>query len=175
MLQATEISHLDVVPPLTRTVIGLDPPRMATEKDPCFAVVAGISQEEMIAIKSCHSLESDPARWGAVVHRMAIEHDAMIATDQWCLDLVEAVIRPMGGSVPITRVRMNTGRYHRMEKVWSLYAEHRVKHAENLSLLEREICEFSHLPGAPHDYLDPLYLAIEALLPRPKPANFRFA
>lgn len=173
MLQASEISYLDVATPLKRVVVAIDPPLLATEKDPCHAIIAGISQDDVIVVQSCHAFDGAPTVWRSAVHNMALEYDASVAADQWCFEMVAAIIRPMGGGVPLTRVRTKRGRYHRMEKVWAMYVEGRVQHACEIPLLEREICEFDHLPGAPHNYLDVLCFAIEALLPRQVPANFR--
>lgn len=164
-----EAGRVALHPPLRRIVVAIDPP--ASQKSGiCGIVAAGLGADGIAyVIADATVAEVRPDQWAAAALRlyMRCDADALVAEINQGGDMVEAVLREVDGSVPVTKVRATRGKWLRAEPVAALYAQGRVRHVGALPELEDELCDFGPdglSAGRSPDRLDALVWAITALM-----------
>jgi phage terminase large subunit-like protein len=154
-----------------RIVIAIDPPASATKNsDGCGIVAVGLDEHEVAHVLADASIKpASPQAWAK--HAVQLFHelkaDRIIAEVNQGGDMVEAVIRTVDASVPVTPVRAMRGKWLRAEPVAALYEQGRVRHAGYFPHLEDEMCNFGHdgmADGRSPDRLDALVWAVNALM-----------
>ncbi|MGY3437282.1 MULTISPECIES: DNA-packaging protein [unclassified Marinovum] len=164
------------VPELDRIVVAVDPPVSGhAGSDACGIVVAGVSmqgpvQDWRVFVLEDASVEAaSPKTWAARVVRAYHEHkaDRIVAEVNQGGDLVESVIRQEDGAVAYTSVHASRGKVARAEPVAALYEQGRVFHAEDLGVLEEQMCRMAlkgyEGKGSP-DRVDALVWALTELV-----------
>ncbi|NWH09216.1 MAG: DNA-packaging protein [Alphaproteobacteria bacterium] len=131
-------------PPLTRIVIGVDPPASSGEEASETGIIAAGKGEDgryyVLADRSAGGLS--PQKWAA----RTIETFRMFAADRIVIEvnqggeMVESVLRQVDPSVPVTSVRASRGKIARAEPIAALYEQGRVSHVGSLALLEDQMC-----------------------------------
>ncbi len=165
-------------PQLRRIVVAVDPPATSSQHaDECGIVVAGRGgdgEAYILADRSAGGLS--PARWARRVADAyhAYEADRIVAEANQGGEMVEAVIRQVDQSLPVTLVRATRGKAIRAEPVAALYEQGRIHHIGILARLEDQLCEFD--PSAPSasgspDRLDALVWALTHLMLGPSNAD----
>jgi phage terminase large subunit-like protein len=103
--------------------------------------------------------------------RPLITFDAVIAETNQGGDMVEAVLREVDSTLPVTAVKATRGKWLRAEPVAVAYRQGRVSHVGHWSALEDEMCAFTaqgRANGASPDRLDALVWALTALMQSPQ-------
>lgn len=134
-------------PPMTRVVIGVDPPASA-EGDACGIVVCGIGDDRIARVLADASVEkASPERWARAVAEAARAWsvDRVVAEANQGGAMVEAVLRAANATLPFRLVHASRGKTARAEPVAALYEAGRVRHAGLFARLEDELCGL--LPG----------------------------
>lgn len=165
-------------PQLRRIVVAVDPPATSSQHaDECGIVIAGRAGDGdgyILADRSAGGLS--PARWARRVADAyhAYEADRIVAEANQGGEMVEAVIRQVDQSLPVTLVRATRGKAIRAEPVAALYEQGRIHHIGLLARLEDQLCEFDpSAPGASGspDRLDALVWALTHLMLGPSNAD----
>lgn len=134
-------------PPLTRIVIGIDPPASA-EGDACGIVVCGLGEDRIARVLADLSVEkASPERWARAAAEAARvwSADRVVAEANQGGAMVEAVLRAANETLPLRLVHASRGKVARAEPVAALYESGRVRHAGLFARLEDELCGL--LPG----------------------------
>ncbi|MCW1383205.1 terminase family protein [Novosphingobium sp. KCTC 2891] len=134
-------------PPLTRIVVGIDPPASA-EGDACGIVVCGIGEDRIARVLADASIErASPERWAraAADAARAWSADRVVAEANQGGAMVEAVLRAASERLPLRLVHASRGKVARAEPVAALYEAGRVRHAGQFARLEDELCGL--MPG----------------------------
>lgn len=137
----------DVAKPMTRVVIGVDPPASA-HGDACGIVVCGTGDDGIARVLADASVEkASPERWARAVAMaaQAWRADRVVAEANQGGAMVASVLRAANGSLPLRLVHAARGKVARAEPVAALYEAGRVRHAGQFARLEDELCGF--LPG----------------------------
>jgi phage terminase large subunit-like protein len=152
---------------LVRVVVAVNPAVTSGEdSDDTGCVVCGVDGDGnayVLADETCHL---SPDKWARrVVH--AYERwraDRIIAETNNGGQLVEAMLRTVDASLPISLVHASIGKRPRAEPVSAYYEQHRVHHAGVFVELEDQLCTW--VPGmASPDRLDALVWALTELKP----------
>ncbi|MXO65488.1 DNA-packaging protein [Altericroceibacterium endophyticum] len=169
--------------PLTRIVVGVDPPASA-RGDECGIVVAGIweradghSVGHVLADASIPS--ASPERWARQVALTATSWQAerVVAEANQGGDMVASVLRAADCAMPLRLVHASRGKVARAEPVAALYEAGRVRHAECFPQLEDQLCALMaggayEGPTRSPDRADALVWALTELMlnnrPRPR-------
>jgi phage terminase large subunit-like protein len=155
-------------PPLGRIVVAIDPPA-SQRSGICGIVAAGIGRDGIgYVLADATVREVRPDQWAATALRLyrLLDADALVAEVNQGGDMVEAVLREVDRSVPVTKVRATRGKWLRAEPVAALYAQGRIRHVGALPELEDEMCDFGPdglSAGRSPDRVDALVWAITAL------------
>jgi phage terminase large subunit-like protein len=158
-------------PPLTRIVIGVDPPASGNaESAACGIIVAGRSasgQGYVLADRTVQGLS--PAGWARAV--AAAYHDfkadRVIAEVNQGGDMVSQVLRQSDPSIAITQVRATRGKATRAEPVAALYERGLIHHVGGLPKLEAALTAFMPYDGTSvegQDRIDALVWALTHLM-----------
>ena len=164
-----EARRVNAAPPLARIVVAVDPPASA-RSGTCGIVAAGVADNGIGYVVADRTVrEVQPTAWAerAIAAYRALEADALVAEINQGGDMVEAVLREVDASVPVTKVRATRGKWLRAEPVAALYEQGRVRHAGTFPELEDEMCDFAPdglSSGRSPDRLDALVWAITALM-----------
>jgi phage terminase large subunit-like protein len=166
-----EACRVAVVPPLTRTVIGVDPPASQTG-DACGIVVVGLGADGHAYVLDDRSVQRAlPESWARAVVAAADDFDAdrIIAEVNNGGDMVVSVLRTVDNRLPVTAVHAARGKVARAEPVSSLYTTGRVHHVGAFPALEDEMCGLTTGggyagPGRSPDRADALMWAVSELL-----------
>ena len=156
-------------PPLRRIVVAVDPPA-SRRSGVCGIVAAGLGEDAVAYVIADWTVEEvRPAEWAARALGLyrRTEADALIAEANQGGDMVEAVLREVDASVPVSLVRATRGKWLRAEPVAALYAQGRVRHVGVFPELEDEMADFGPdglSAGRSPDRLDALVWAVTALM-----------
>jgi phage terminase large subunit-like protein len=170
-----ESARIRLAVPMTRIVVGVDPP--ASEKaraSCCGIVIAGLDATGRAVVLADHSVEgASPAEWGRKVVAACRRFDAdrVVVEINQGGDMVSAVLRSLEVNLPISTVRASRGKYLRAEPVAALYEQGRVAHLGHLTALEDQMCDFGSdglSGGTSPDRLDALVWALTALMLKPR-------
>ncbi|SOC07652.1 phage terminase large subunit-like protein [Rhodobacter maris] len=177
---ALEAARIDVLPPLDRIVVALDPAVTAgAGSDACGIVVAGAVtrgpvQDWRAYVLEDATLRGRPTDWAragvAAMERWGAER--LVAEVNQGGDLIESVIRQIDPLIPFRALRAARGKSLRAEPVAALYEQGRVRHlrAARLGALEDQMCRMTVAgyrgPGSP-DRLDALVWAMTELMIAP--------
>lgn len=169
--EAIEIGRIDHPPDLLRIVVAVDPPVTAHSKsDACGIIAAGKGHDKrayILADATCQGLS--PIGWAtkAVALYNRLQADRIVVEVNQGGDMVEAVIRQIDETVPVTPVRAIRSKWTRAEPVAALYERGLVAHAGTYPELEDELCDFGPdglTGGHSPDRLDALVWALTNLM-----------
>ena len=167
---AIPVASLGEIGPLTRIVVGVDPPVGHGATSCCGIVVAGIDGKgRAVVLADCSVEAATPAGWAIAVARAyrRFEADRVVAEINQGGDMVVSTLRGIDENLPITTVRAARGKVARAEPVAALYEQGRVTHAGRFSGLEDQMCDFGPdglSSGRSPDRLDALVWALTALM-----------
>ena len=177
--RALEAARLDVVPPLDRVVVAVDPPVTGkAASDQCGIVVvgaitAGPPQDwRAVVLEDASVAAASPDAWARAAIAALERHgaDRLVAEVNQGGDLVESVIRQIDPLVPFRAVRASRGKVARAEPVAALYEQGRVSHLRGLGALEDQMCKMTARGyegrGSP-DRVDALVWALTDLMIEP--------
>jgi phage terminase large subunit-like protein len=136
---------------LTRVVVAVDPAASAHEESDETGIVGvgaspnadGFTHGYVLADRSVRGSPEEWARRAVQLYR-ELDADRIVAEKNNGGDMVEAVIRSIDRSVPITLVHASRGKAVRAEPISSLYEQGRVHHVGRFDKLEDQMCEFTH-------------------------------
>ena len=169
-----EAARVAAAPPLTRIVIGIDPPGSARPNaDACGIVAAGLAEDGRVYVLEDASVQGlSPAGWAskAVALFRRREADALVAEVNQGGDMVRAVLAQIDPALALRTVHATRGKWLRAEPVAMLYSQGKVKHVDPpLAALEDEMCDFGLdglSSGRSPDRLDALVWAVTELMGR---------
>lgn len=159
---------------LSRVIVAVDPAASAHEESDETGIIGvgaapnadGFTHGYVLADRSVRGSPEEWARRAVQLYR-ELDADRIVAEKNNGGDMVEAVIRSIDRSVPITLVHASRGKAVRAEPVSSLYEQGRVHHVGRFDKLEDQMCEFTHDvnrdEGSP-DRVDALVWGITELL-----------
>lgn len=156
--------------PMTRILIGVDPPASAGSRSCCGVVAVGLGASGRAIVIADGSVErASPAGWAAAVVRLfrRFEADRVVVEVNQGGDMVSAMLRSVAETLPITEVRAARGKFTRAEPVAALYEQGRVVHAGHFPALVDQMCDFGPdglSGGRSPDRLDALVWALTALM-----------
>ncbi len=159
------------LPPMVRTVVGVDPPA-GGKAAVCGIIVAGIDAEGFAWVIEDASVEGPrPEIWARAVVAAFERHmaDRVVAEINNGGDMVTALLKSVDAALPVLPVRASKGKVARAEPVASLYGEGRVFHNGSFAALEDQLCGLMlngnyDGPGGSPDRADALVWAVSALL-----------
>lgn len=157
--------------PLTRVVVGIDPPASA-RGDACGIVVAGLTGGgSALVLADCSVERPTPERWARAAAEAARvwSADRVIAEANQGGDMVASVLRAADIHLPLRLVHARRGKTARAEPVAALYEAGRVHHAGVFAELEDQLCGLMagggyHGPGHSPDRADALVWALHELM-----------
>ena len=167
---AIPVASLGDIGPLTRIVVGVDPPVGHGTTSCCGIVVAGMDGKgRAVVLADCSVEAATPAGWALAVARAyrRFEADRVIAEINQGGDMVVSTLRGIDENLPITTVRASRGKVARAEPVAALYEQGRVTHAGRFVSLEDQMCDFGPgglSSGRSPDRLDAMVWALTALM-----------
>ena len=135
------------LPPVTRVVIGVDPPASA-HGDACGIVVVGLGEDNVARVMADLTVEkASPETWARAVSRgaQAWQADRVVAEANQGGAMVESVLRAASAALPLRLVHASRGKSARAEPVAALYETGRVRHCGQFPALEDELCGL--MPG----------------------------
>jgi phage terminase large subunit-like protein len=145
---------------LTRVIVAVDPAASSGEEaDETGVVVVGaaVNADGVTNgyVLTDRSLRGTPEEWARTAVRAYREFDAdrIVAEKNNGGEMVEAVIKSIDRSVPVTLVHASRGKVVRAEPISSLYEQGRVHHVGRFDKLEDQMCLFSH--DMPRDETSP--------------------
>ena len=168
MIEAARVAS---APPLTRIVVGIDPPASSRPgADACGIVAAGRSEDGCLyVLEDATAAGLSPAGWAtkAVALYRRLSADALVAEVNQGGEMVRAVLREIDPLAPIKCVHATRGKYLRAEPVAAMYQQGRVKHVDPpMPELEDQMCDFGLdglSGGGSPDRLDALVWALTEL------------
>jgi phage terminase large subunit-like protein len=171
MIEAARVAQ---APPLSRIVVGIDPPASSREgADACGLVAAGRAEDGCIyVLEDATAGGLPPAAWAARALMLYRRHqaDCLVAEVNQGGEMVRAVLRTVDASAPLRTVHATRGKFMRAEPVAALYAQGRIKHvAPPMPALEDQMCDFGLdglSSGGSPDRLDALVWAVTELTRR---------
>lgn len=146
----TPAERAEILPTLTRFVVGVDPP---SGSGTCGIVVAGIDRTGILYVLDDYSLtDVSPHEWASATCTAAREYDALVVAEiNQGGRMVTEVLRATAPDLPVTTVNAAQGKQARAEPIALLWeAEHQVARMAGatdvaLSKLEDQMC--SWIPG----------------------------
>lgn len=130
------------VPPMTRVVIGVDPPASA-HGDACGIVVCGLGDDGIAYVQAdCTVDQASPEQWARAVSRAVAtwQADRVVVEANQGGDMVASVLRAASAALPLKLVHARQGKAARAEPVAALYECGRVRHAGQFARLEDQLC-----------------------------------
>lgn len=178
-IEAGRVRNRDEIPPLSKIVVGVDPPgELAAE---CGIVVVGVEANPRVATRrhvyvlADYSMTGMADEWAREVIRAYHEWDAneVVGEVNNGGDMVRAVVQLQDPTVPVTKVRATDGKRLRAEPVSMLYQAPperkdliRAHHFGYLGYLESQMTTWTDSPGeASPDRMDALVWGISRLVP----------
>lgn len=172
--EVIEQVRVDHIPDLARIVVAVDPPVTATTKsDACGIIAAGKDEHNRAYILADATSQGlTPVGWAtkAIALYNRLQADRIVVETNQGGDMVEAVIRQVDETVPVTPVRATRSKWTRAEPVAALYERGLVSHAGSFPELEDELCDFGPdglTGGRSPDRLDALVWALTSLMITP--------
>lgn len=170
-IDAARIKNPDIVPPLRRIVVAIDPAVSTKEKsDETGIIVAGIDDNKHAYVLDDKSGVYAPIEWA----RKAVEIYHLRAADRIVAeinnggDMVEATVRSIDPTVAYRGVHATRGKAIRAEPVSSLYEQARVHHVGRFEALEDQMCsftpDFDRAQNGSPDRVDALVWALSELM-----------
>ncbi len=153
-----------------RIVVAIDPPATATG-DACGIVAVGarirtdgIREAVVLADRSARGLS--PEGWARRARDLAAEvgAHALVAEVNQGGDMVKAVLKAAGVTLPLRAVRATRGKALRAEPVAALYEQGRIRHAVPVPELEEELMAMGSGDEGSLDRADALVWAVTDLL-----------
>lgn len=135
-------------PDLKRIVIAIDPATTTHDhSDETGIVVVGVDEKNQVYVLEDLSGKLSPNDWGTRVVNSyyRVKADRVVVEINKGGDLVENVLRSIDSTIPIKAVRATRGKYTRAEPIAALYEQGRVFHAQPLTILETQMCDY--VPG----------------------------
>lgn len=162
-----ERCRADSTPPLTRVVIGVDPPASA-KGDACGIVAVGFDADGHAWVLADASVRGkSPEGWARAVATAAArwQADRVIAEANQGGDMVAATLRAANVALPVRLAHASRGKVTRAEPVAALYENARVHHVGAFPDLEDELCGLMtgggyEGPGRSPDRADALVWAV---------------
>jgi len=171
-----ERARVSAAPDLKRIVVAVDPPASSSARaDACGIVVAGLSDAgHAYVLADLTRQGSRPLDWARTVIAAyrRFEADRIVVEVNQGGDMVDAVLRQVDASVPVSSVRATRGKVLRAEPVAALYEQGRVAHVGALPVLEDEMSDFGAdglSGGGSPDRVDALVWALTDLCLRVPP------
>ena len=167
------------IPSLKRLVVAIDPAASCHEKsDETGIVVAGVSEAGVGYVLEDLSGKYSPGTWSslAVEAYQRWKADRVVAEVNKGGDLVEKVLRSVGGHISYKGVHASRGKMTRAEPIAALYEQGKVFHVDKgLERLEAQMCSYAAASGQPSpDRLDALVWALtELMLSSPEKTSLR--
>lgn len=161
---------------LSRVIVAVDPAATSGEDaDETGIVGVGVSTNEdgvtegyVLADKSLRGTPEEWARKAVFLYR-ELQADRIVAEKNNGGEMVEAVIKSIDRTVPVTLVHASRGKVVRAEPISALYEQGRVHHVGRFDQLEDQMCLFSQdMPrdeGSP-DRVDALVWGLSELFSR---------
>lgn len=135
---------------LTRVIVAVDPAASSGEEsDETGIVGVGVSPNEDGAthgyVLADRSLRGTPEEWARAAVRLyrELSADRIVAEKNNGGEMVEAVIKAVDRSVPVTLVSATRGKVVRAEPISALYEQGRIHHVGRFDKLEDQMCMFS--------------------------------
>ncbi|MBB4065735.1 phage terminase large subunit-like protein [Gellertiella hungarica] len=156
--------------PLSRIVIGVDPPSGSGAGSCCGIVAAGMDALGRAVVMADGSVEGEsPAGWVRAVVQLfrRFEADRVVVEVNQGGDMVSALLHTAAEALPVTPVHASRGKFTRAEPVAALYEQGRVVHAGHFPHLVDQMCDFGPeglSGGRSPDRLDALVWALTALM-----------
>ena len=169
------IRRVQVVPPLKRIVVAVDP-AVTNEagSDETGIIAAGIDSAGIGYVLADDSGRYRPEDWArrAIAVFDTFEADRVVAEVNQGGDLVEATLRAIRAGVPYTAVRAarGQGKAIRAEPIAALYERGKIVHVGDFPALEGQMCSFTvgfdrKAAGYSPDRVDALVWALTELFP----------
>ena len=156
--------------PLTRVVVGVDPPASASG-DACGIVVCGLGADGVgYVLGDCSVAGLSPEGWARAVVRAAEIWGAerVVAETNQGGEMVESVLRTVDSALPVRPVRARYGKGRRAEPVSALFERGKAKFAGAFPELEDQLCGMTVAgyegPGRSPDRADAMVWAMAELL-----------
>lgn len=153
---------------LVRVVVAIDPAVSSGKgSDETGIVVAGVDAAGQGYVLDDLTCRLPPDGWARAAARAYKDWraDRIIAESNNGGDLVEAVLRTVNSSLPITLVHASVGKSARAEPIAAVYEQGKVHHVGALPELEDQLCTWVPAQSASPDRLDALVWALTALRP----------
>jgi phage terminase large subunit-like protein len=160
----TDIDKARVIqaPELDRVIVGVDP-SATSGGDEAGIITCGRTGDDYYTLAD-DSVQGSPQTWAkaAVTAYHKYKANLIVAEDNNGGEMVEAVIKQVDPSVPVTRVHASRGKATRAEPVAAISEQGRDHHVGSFPALEDELCLW--MPGdASPNRLDAKVWAITAL------------
>jgi phage terminase large subunit-like protein len=145
-----ERTRLKILPDLSRIVVSVDPSGTAGSEaqDDVGIVVAARTHDRHGVVIDDRTCNAPPSIWAkrAVDAYHEYSADCIIAESNFGGAMVENTIRsvPGGRDVPIKLIHASRGKHIRAQPIASLYEQHKIHHLGQFSVLEDELCFFTH-------------------------------
>ena len=161
----TDIDKARVIqaPELERVIVGVDP-SATSGGDEAGIITCGRNGDDYYTLAD-DSVQGSPQTWAkaAVTAYHKYKANLIVAEDNNGGEMVEAVIKQVDPSVPVTRVHASRGKATRAEPVAAISEQGRDHHVGSFPALEDELCLW--MPGdASPNRLDAKVWAITALM-----------
>jgi len=155
--------------PLTRVVVGVDPP--AGAGGTCGIVVCGVDEDDLGLVLADASVTGlPPEGWAraAAAAAAAWQAELVVAETNQGGEMVESVLRSVDSALPVRPVRARFGKGRRAEPVSALFARGKARFAGIFPELEDELCGMTSAgyqgPGRSPDRADAMVWAMAELL-----------
>lgn len=158
---------------LARIVIGIDPAVSADEDSDLTGIIgAGVDRAGHLFILADRSIRASPAGWAsrAVALYDELRADRIVAESNQGGLMVEATIRTVRASLPVTLVHASRGKVTRAEPVAALWEQGKAHIVGSLPELEDEMCSFA--PGVMTHSPDRVDAAVWAATELVTPGNW---
>lgn len=135
---------------LNRIIVSVDPSGTSGQEtqDDVGIVVAGRTNDRHGVLIDDRTCNAPPSVWAkrAVDAYHEYDADCIVAESNFGGAMVENTIRsvPGGRDVPIKLIHASRGKHIRAQPIASLYEQHKVHHLGQFSVLEDELCFFTH-------------------------------
>jgi predicted phage terminase large subunit-like protein len=161
-------------PPLVRVVVAIDPAATHTEtSDDTGIAVAGIGDDGHYYVTECRGYRLSPDGWARRALDLYDQYqaDRIIAERNNGGEMVEATLRNVRPSAPVSTIQATRGKVLRAEPIAALYEQGRVHHVGVLGSCEEQMCAFP-VANEHDDMVDALVYALTELVEN-KPAEVR--
>lgn len=136
---------------LYRVIVAVDPAASSDEEADETGIIGvgaspnndGVMQGYVLSDRSIRGTPEDWARRAVQLYR-ELSADRIVAEKNNGGEMVEAVIRAVDRSVPVTLVHASRGKAVRAEPISALYEQGRVHHVGRFDKLEDQMCQFTH-------------------------------